>query len=419
MAGQDLDAIAGRVSVELLRQSHLMRPAEVAGAIAQAAQPLGVSGAQVYLADLQQRRLTPLSLSEDRNRDVLSIDSTLAGHAFKTMTVQSVPFDGADAGPGHQVWVPLVDGTERLGVLRLTVADASPALLDRCRPLANLAGIMLMAKASYSDAYAQVQRSREMALQAELVSALLPPRTFATDRVLVTAFLEPAYEAGGDAYDYSLLGHHLLVSIFDALGHDLSAGLLGSVAMASCRSTRRSGGSLAATAACADHALAGYFDGSKFVTAVLCDLDLGTGLLTWVPCGHPPPLLIRGRTVKELTGDPQPPLGLADLYQRPSEGTHDDPTAAQSCTERLQPGDRILLYTDGMIDGVAPDGTPFGLERLADFIVRHASTQLPAPEMMRRLNHSVFDYQNGRLRDDATAVLVEWRPDQPGHALSP
>jgi hypothetical protein len=75
-----------------------------------------------------------------------------------------------------------------------------------------------------------------MALQAELVWAFLAPRTFATDRVLLAASLEPAYEVGGDAFDYSLLGDHLHVSIFDALGHDLSAGLLASVGMASCRS---------------------------------------------------------------------------------------------------------------------------------------------------------------------------------------
>ena len=109
--------------------------------------------------------------------------------------------------------------------------------------------------------------------------------------------LEPAYEAGGDAFDYTLLDDHLHVSIFDALGHDLSAGLTASVGIASCRSTRRAGGSLTAIAARADDAIAGVFGEERFVTAVLCDfLDLATGLLTWIPCGHPPPLLILGRT---------------------------------------------------------------------------------------------------------------------------
>ena len=412
---RDLDAVAGRVTAELLRRSHLMRPADIPGALSAAARPLGVSTAEIYLADLQQRHLEPLTQGTD-HADPLPIDSTLAGRAYQTVAVQTAP--ARRGGDNYQVWLPLVDGTERLGVLHLTVTDASAAMLDRYRSLASLVGIIVMAKASYSDTYARTQRSREMALQAELVWAFLAPRTFATDRVLVAASLEPAYEAGGDAYDYALLGDHLHVSIFDALGHDLSAGLLASVGIASCRSTRRAGGTLTDIAARADTAIAGYFGDDLFVTALLCDLHLRTGLLTWIPCGHPPPLLIRGRTVKELTRTPQPPLGLAGAHdRRPKQSRHDAHTPPP-CTEKLEPRDRLLLYTDGVTEGRAADGTPFGLRRLTDFIIRHSSSDLPAPEIMRRLNHAIVDYQRGRLRDDATAVLIEWQPDQPGRHLT-
>ena len=150
------------------------------------------------------------------------------------------------------MWVPLVDGTERLGVLSLLVSDAGEAMLAVYRALASLAALIIVAKGGYSDTYAYTRRSAKMALQAELIWALLPPQTFATDRVLVTAALEPAYQAGGDAFDYALLGDHLHVSIFDALGHDLAAGLLASVGMASCRSTRRAGGTLPDIVARAD-----------------------------------------------------------------------------------------------------------------------------------------------------------------------
>jgi hypothetical protein len=413
---RDLDAVVARVIAELLRRSHLMRPADISGALAEAARPLGVSAAQVYLADLQQRQLAPLPAAQSRDTSPLPVDTTLAGRAYRTLTVQTVP---AHTAPhSHQVWLPLVDGTERLGVLNLTVTDPNDTMLDRYRALASLAGIMVMAKASYSDTYAQTQRSREMALQAELVWAFLTPRTFATDRVLVAASLEPAYEAGGDAYDYSLIGDHLHVSIFDALGHDLSAGLLASVGIASCRSTRRAGGSLTDIAARADNAIAGFFGDNRFVTALLCDLDLASGLFTWIPCGHPPPLLIRGLAVKELTRTPQPPLGLAGAYARRRGQPHDSTATELPAGEKLEPGDRLLLYTDGVTEGRAADGTPFGLHRLADFIIRHSSSGLPAPETMRRLNHAVLDYQHGRIRDDATAVLIEWQPGQPRRNLT-
>jgi serine phosphatase RsbU (regulator of sigma subunit) len=416
----DLDALAGRVIAELLGRSHLMRLAEVSTALTQAALPLGVSAVRIYLADLQQRQLALLPAGAGQGADALPIGSTLAGRAYQTVTIQSAPVRGVGpAGENYQVWIPLVDGTARLGVLSLTVADVNEAMLDRYRALASLVGLVIEAKASYSDMYAQTQRSREMALQAELIWAFLPPRTFATDRVLVSVSLEPAYEAGGDAFDYSVLDDHLHVSIFDALGHDLSAGLTASVGIASCRSTRRAGGSLTAIAAGADDAIAGSFGEERFVTALLCDLDLATGLLTWIPCGHPPPLLIRGRTVKELTRTARPPLGLGDVHARRGKREHDDAVSVPLCTERLEPRDRVLLYTDGVTEGRAADGTPFGLQRLADFIVRHNSALLPAPETMRRLNHAIVEYQQGRLRDDATAVLIEWQPDQPGPVLTP
>jgi serine phosphatase RsbU (regulator of sigma subunit) len=407
----DLDAVTGRVLAELLHWSHLMRPDDIPGMLAELA-PLGVSEAIVYLADLQQRELASLLAGADRDVDVLPIDSTLAGRAYQTLTVQSARLRGTDA---YQVWIPLIDGAERLGVLGLTVADASEAMLARYQTVASLVAIMVMAMASYSDAYAKVQRSRQMALQAELVWSYLDSRTFATDLVLVAATLEPAYEAGGDAFDYSLLGDHLHASVYDALGHDLAAGLLASVAIASCRSTRRSGGSLAAIAAQADDAIASFFGQDRFVTALLCDLDLITGLFTWIPCGHPPPLLIRGnRTVLELERTARPPLGLGRLRARPSSRSGGAAAPAVSHTERLEPGDRVLLYTDGVTEGRAADGTPFGLQRFADFIIRHSSADLPAPETMRRLNHAILDYQHGRLRDDATAVLIEWQPEHPG-----
>jgi serine phosphatase RsbU (regulator of sigma subunit) len=415
----ELDAIADRVMAELLSRSHLMPLAEVSDALAQAALPLGVSAAAIYLADLQERQLVLVPAEGgSQAADVLSIGSTLAGRAYQTVTIQSAPAR-AVGGDNYQVWIPLVDGTARLGVLLLTVADVGAAMLNRYRALASMVGLMIEAKASYSDVYAQTQRSREMALQAELVWAFLPPRTLATDRVLVSVALEPAYEAGGDAFDYSLLGDHLHVSIFDALGHDLSAGLTASVGIASCRSTRRAGGSLTAIAARADDAIAASFGQERFVTALLCDLDLATGLLTWIPCGHPPPLLIRGRTVKELARTPRPPLGLGDDYPRRGKRADGAEVCAPPYTERLEPGDRVLLYTDGVTEGRAADGTPFGLQRLADFIIRHNSALLPAPETMRRLNHAIVEYQQGRLRDDATAVLVEWQPDQPGTTLLP
>ena len=138
----------------------------------------------------------------------------------------------------------------------------------------------------------------------------------------------------------------------------------------------------------ADHAIARQFGNDRFVTALLCDLDLVTGLLRWIPCGHPPPLLIRGnRTVKELDRPPQPPLGLVGVMNRQPRGVYDDEASPAECTEKLEPGDRVLLYTDGVTEGRAADGTPFGTERLADFILpsdARGTTATPTKESANR-----------------------------------
>jgi hypothetical protein len=406
----------------------------VPDAIAEAASPLGVRATRIYVSDLQQRSLRLLPSGDGHARDALAINTTIAGRAYRTIQIQQSEGTGPESVP--HLWIPVVDGTERLGVMELEVSDASAAKLEWFKALASLAGLMIVSKASYSDTYSETRRTQEMALQAELVWAFLPPRTFATDRILVAASVEPAYALGGDAFDYSLLGaDDLYVAIFDATGHDLSSGLMASVAIASCRSTRRMGGTLTEMVAHADHAIAAQFAGNRFVTALLCHLDVGSGVFTWAPCGHPPPLLIRSnRVVKELDRRQRLPLGLSEvdaIYERnhAAHGTTadsitaledvDDSAAIPLHTERLEAGDRVLLYTDGITEGRAADGSQFGLERLIDFIIRHSHDGTPAPEMIRRLHHAISDYQHGTLIDDATIVMLEWMPDEAQKRLTP
>jgi hypothetical protein len=413
--GDAADGVAARVLADLLAQAHLMAPGALTAVLAERARPLGVRGVRIYLADLQQRHLHLLPGGGAHSPVVLSIDSTLAGRAFQTVTIHRTSAE-AEGGDLVQLWVPLVDGTERLGVLELVVEDASEAMLGRYRTLASLAGLLIASKSVYSDTYARVRRTREVALQAEMVWGFMAPATFATEQVIVSAVLEPAYEVGGDAYDHSLLGEHLQVSIFDAAGHDLAAGLIASVAMASSRTTRRSGGGLTDIAVRADHAIASQFGDSRFATALLCDLNIATGELTWIPCGHPPPLLIRhNKVIKELFRPPWPPLGIADTQSATASVNGD--LSPPVYTEQLEPRDRIMLYTDGVVEGRAA-GSQFGLERLADFVIRHSASGIPAPETLRRLNHAILDHQHGHLSDDATAVLIEWMPDDPGNQLT-
>jgi phosphoserine phosphatase RsbU/P len=139
----------------------------------------------------------------------------------------------------------------------------------------------------------------------------------------------------------------------------------------------------------------------SFVTAVIAELDIGRGYCRKISAGHPGELLLRdGKLIKALPAPTAMPLGFGDLAD-PIPGVEE---------EALQPGDQILLYTDGVVEARTEDGEIFGLDRLVDFVTRTLADQVSAPETMRRLVHAILAHQHERLQDDATAVLIRWRP---------
>ena len=108
-----------------LRAAHLVGPHQVAGLLRRHAAALGVTDAVAYLADLQQTVLVPLvepaGPGLDRQLTALGVDSTVAGRCYQhvEVVVQQSTTDGV------RVWLPLLDGAERLGVLGVTVAAAA------------------------------------------------------------------------------------------------------------------------------------------------------------------------------------------------------------------------------------------------------------------------------------------------------
>ncbi|MGQ5635780.1 MULTISPECIES: PP2C family protein-serine/threonine phosphatase [unclassified Streptomyces] len=378
---------------ELITTAQAALPVELPALADQCAAALGLGSAQIYLVDLQQRVLVPL----DEALEPLPVDRSSAGWAYRTISPRV-----ADAGDGLIVWMPLLDGAERLGVLAVRTASLDAVLMRRSRILAHLFAMLITSKRAYSDWLAARIRTATMGLPAEMVRAFLPPRTIGSSRCVSTAVLEPAYAIAGDAFDHSVVKNVLHTMILDGMGHDLTAGLTTSVAMAAARSTRRCGGGLADIIGAVDQALAQWLP-DHFCTGVLCRLDAETGVLRWVNCGHPPPLLIREERVVAgaLDSPPQPPIGLAGSLVPAIRDIHET---------KLEPGDCVLLYTDGVVEARDADGAEFGLDRFTDFIIRsNAAGQRPA-EVLRLLIHAILDHQRNQLRDDATILLFEWRP---------
>ena len=380
--------------------SHLAGGDELVGILQESLAEVGIA-VEMYLVDLAQEELRALPPGTGAPLDV---DSTAAGRAYRLTDVVSVD------DPPH-LWVPVLDGTERLGVLRMSLpSGADPHddwLREQCSLIGGLMGHLVMTKLRYSDVFHVLRRSRPLSVASELVWQLLPPQTFARDRLVVSAVMEPFDEVGGDGFDYASDNGHATVAVFDAMGHDIAAGLTVAVALAATRNARRRGLDLLEAAAFADDAITRQAELAAhraFATALLADLDLYTGELAFVSAGHPLPVLLRdGRMIKELRGPVRLPLGMGHL----------DPQPFQLASEMLTPGDRVLLYSDGVTEARSPTGDLFGLERLVELIERHHLGGLPAPEALRRIARAVLDHQRGQLQDDATLLLLEWTTDTP------
>ncbi|MER6468900.1 PP2C family protein-serine/threonine phosphatase [Streptomyces collinus] len=389
---------------DLLGASHLMPVEALPAQASVCAAAAGFHQVLIYLADLQRAKLCLLAESEETARlheAELPIEGTVAGRVYQYGGLMPA----SPAGTGEfEWWVPLLDGTERLGLLRVSSRHNDPGVRSDMEALASLVALIIVSKRVTSDALAKLVRAKPMSLAAEMQWNLLPPRTYADGRVAISAALEPAYDISGDVFDYAVDGPSVHLAIFDAMGHDTAAGLSGALALGACRNARRRGVDLIGEGEAVESALLEQYDHQRYVTGILARLDTRTGILRWVNRGHHPPIVIRdNRWVTHLTCTPVHPMGT-DLG-----------LPSTVCHEHLQPGDRIVLYTDGITEARRRGGREFGVARFTDFLIRHHADGLPVPETLRRLVHAVLEYHDGRLQDDATVLMSEWI----GPALEP
>lgn len=159
---------------DLLAASHRIHPERIAPLLAEHLPRLGMEHVALYLADLEQRVLVPVPGDGPADRDPLSIDGTLGGRAFRTETM----LDGADGADGADVadvagtrvrlWVPLIDGAERIGVMAVTVENPDERLRRRARNAASIAAAMIVGKQPFGDQLVLIRRRQPMELAAEM-----------------------------------------------------------------------------------------------------------------------------------------------------------------------------------------------------------------------------------------------------------
>jgi serine phosphatase RsbU (regulator of sigma subunit) len=209
----------------------------------------------------------------------------------------------------------------------------------------------------------------------------------------LAAWLEPAGQVAGDTFDFSLARDKLFFSITDAMGHTVNASLLATLLVGSLRHGRRRDADLAEQARLADAALREHAGESQFVTGQIACIDLKAGSAQIVNAGHPRPLRLRDGVVDDVPLDADTPFGAL-----PQSAFHIQ-------TLPLEPGDRLMFVTDGVIERDAAN---------ADIRAVLAASRDEHPrEAVQHLIQAAVRASGGEFADDATALCLDWHGGPP------
>lgn len=351
----------------------------------------GATGVEMLLADYRGWGLWPVLAGDHEDAGTLG-DHASAERVFASQRSFVEDRDGS----GVRALFPLSVWCDRLGILVVDLPVEPDA--ETHTVLSSIADEIAMALAAAdrgTDRYRRVRRTQRMTMAAEMQWELLPGRTLGGPAFMVAGQLDPAYAVCGDHFDWTLNGGHLTISVLNGDGSGVEATLLTVLAVNAMRNARRSGGGLIEQAELASDALFTQYVGKRHVATLLMDLDLATGETLVIDAGSPIASRLRSGKVTRIELDAQLPLGMF------AENRY----AIQKFT--LDPGDRLVIVSDG-VHRAAPGGRPeFGAQELAS-VVRDTRLQ-PASDavatLMRRLRH----YHDGNdLDDDGVIVCLDY-----------
>jgi len=340
--------------------------------IAQLTSAIGASGLWVVSHDLS----TLYALGDgpiDSVEDEGLIDSLLGG--------QSAELAG-------ETYVPILSGRFPL----LTATGLSPATLPD--DVSALVGPVAEFHRDLFDGLEAKRRRGMFTPEAQLQWSLLPLRAAIVGDLEVAGALLPAASVAGDAYDFAVTpSGRLTVLAMDAMGHGVTATLSTSLALATMRTVRRSGGSLLEQVSAADEAVLKEYSGDRFIT--MAAVEMAEDAILVINAGHEPIRRLSptgGVAALDVSADP--PLGLDGLSDyRVQE------------IDRLEVGEALALLSDGAPEARGIDGTVFGEDAVNDALesLRGAA----ALQTANRIGRAIMKFIPGELTDDLTTVVVQ------------
>lgn len=311
--------------------------------------------------------------------------------------------------PGHPAWrcfdhqtpithngvlyLPVTTRGARIGVLRLAPTPPDSDTFDEVVEIATVLAHELAAAGDGTDRYTVAARTRRMTLAAEMQWALLPARSRTRPTFDLAGQLEPAYAVRGDSFDWSDDGDRLWLAVINGMGEGVAAATLTTLVVNALRNARRAGLPLADQVTLADEAVYACYRGQQYVSALVVELDLTTGVATAVDAGSPRLVVLRdGEVFSQRLAD-QFPLGMFD-------GIH---YLAEQFV--LRPGDRLFVLSDGVVDATSGQ-IRYGATPLERFL-RRTGPMAPL-EAVRSLLGDLRAFVAGDLVDDAVVVCLDW-----------
>jgi serine phosphatase RsbU (regulator of sigma subunit)/pSer/pThr/pTyr-binding forkhead associated (FHA) protein len=296
--------------------------------------------------------------------------------------------DSGDASPpAVTIGVLYLDSRERGRLPSDTTRSALQAL-------AREAAVAIVNARLYREALEKARTDQELRMAAALQQALLPPARKHAGFFEADGTSVPCRAVGGDFFDYmDLPGGRFGVALGDVAGKGPAAALLTAVLQGIVSALGTLDGDVGDMAGRANAALAGRPLDARFATAVFASLA-PDGTLEYCNAGHNPPFLVRARDVTRLTAG-----GLI-------LGPFQDATYMSEAV-RLDPGDTIVLFSDGVSEAAGPDGREYGDDRIR--AVCEATRGASPGEIVQALLASVREFTRGvPQQDDLTVVVVRY-----------
>jgi sigma-B regulation protein RsbU (phosphoserine phosphatase) len=237
----------------------------------------------------------------------------------------------------------------------------------------------------------------ELELAGAVQRSLLPQQPPEIPNLEIAAFSRPAQIVGGDYFDFfAFADDHQGVLISDVAGHGMSSSLIMANLQSILRALAQEHDSPAELVERINRLCIHNIQFTTFITLFLGAFDRDGRRLTYCNAGHNPPLLLRGGANRrggiEWLGSTGSAIGLTEEFKYSDE------------TIELEPGDILVLYTDGVTETTNPSGELFGNQRLTDLILQDAS--LPAQDVIQAIRLGLEDFSKGATQDDDVTIVV-------------